>query len=82
MPYCDGNSFAGDSTVVVNDSTTLNFRGVKIRESIVASVKASWKAGNPTLPKICSRALMGSFGVRGRQSNLSVASRCSSLLPC
>ena len=65
MPYCDGNSFAGDSTVVVNDSTTLNFRGVKIRESIVASVKASWKAGQTDiLPK----------------SNPAVTSRCGSLL--
>lgn len=40
MPYCDGNSFAGDA-VASAGGKVLNFRGTKIRESVVAHLKSN-----------------------------------------
>jgi len=45
LPYCDGGSFTGDA---VNSSPMLYFRGLRIREAVVASLKAYYAFDSAT----------------------------------
>ena len=41
LPYCDGGSFSGDNTTLVESGTTIYFKGRRIREAVIQSLKES-----------------------------------------
>ena len=42
LPYCDGGSFTGDATGTAPDGTALTWNGLKIRQGVVAELRASF----------------------------------------
>lgn len=48
LPYCDGGSFSGNAISPPSPSPLLYFRGVAIREAVVASLQASYGFGTAT----------------------------------
>jgi len=46
LPYCDGGSFSGDATSP--SAPLLYFRGLKIREAVIASLKANYSFDSAT----------------------------------
>jgi hypothetical protein len=48
LPYCDGASFAGDSSAVDSSGKRLFFRGRAIREAVIASLRRDHGFGSAT----------------------------------